>query len=121
MSYFITGAPLDWALTNWKAAEVPVSWPACRLSPVTALGGAGGGEHSSGMQSCWFGSQMLQMLVTGSQTSVEQGATLATTRPVSVPASLLIVRRRASPEPGGAVEMVASRGLTAPVMPVQSP
>src|SRR5450631_84180 len=120
MSYLKTAAPSDWEFTNLTVAPVEVSPPSCMERFVTAVGGAGGGTHCNGVHSCFAGSQMLHMFVIGSQTSVKQGATLANTRPLC-PALLLIESSRASPEPGAVVEMVASRGLTTPVVPVQSP
>src|SRR5580692_2393299 len=99
MSYLKTAAPFDCALMNWSVAPVAVSPPSCVERFVTALGGAGGGTHCSGVHSCFPGSQMLHTFVTGSHTSVKQGATLASTRPLC-PALLLIESNRASPEPG---------------------
>ncbi len=46
---------------------------------------------------------------------------LASTRPLSPLLLSLITSSRPSPEPGLPVEMVASRGLMTPVVPVQSP
>src|SRR5580698_5375919 len=119
MSYFSTGAPFDWALANCNVAEVEVSVPGGAERFVTVLGGAGGGTHCSGVQVCFTGSQMLQTLVTGSHTSVKQGATLARTRPLSPLALSLMESNRASPEPGSVVEMVASGRFMTPVAPVQ--
>src|SRR3954452_10635905 len=120
ISYLDTAVPFDWAFTNWSVAPVAVTPPSGALKFVTAVGAAGGGTHCNGVHSCFVGSQRLDRLLTGSHTSVKQGGTLGSTRPVS-PARLLIESSRASPEPGFVVEMVASRGLTTPVVPVQSP
>src|SRR5438552_1220470 len=120
MSYFATGAPpSDCALSNWKIAEVASRPSEVIARLVTAPGGRGIGVQETGVHSCVAGSQTLQAPVTGSQTSVVQGATLAITRPLNpLP---LIGRSRPSPEPGTSVEIELSRGLSTPVAPFQSP
>ena len=82
MSYLKTARRSTAPFTNWSVAPVEVSPPVCTERFVTAVGGAGGGTHCSGVHSCFAGSQTLHMFVTGSQTSVKQGATLANTRPL---------------------------------------
>src|SRR5215831_3468879 len=118
ISYFMTGAPFDCALSNWRVADVASRPSEAMASALTGPGGSGSGVQESGVHCCVAGSQTLQTPVVGSQSSVVQGATLAMTRPLKPLA--LIGSSRPSPEPGAPVEIEESRTLRMPVAPVQS-